>query len=265
MEKRQAIGGALLLGGVAAGVLAYVFRDRGPRRQQVAVRTVSLPQLTQAYQTNGGMPVLGRPTSPAAPTKDRIGYKQTFEGSGGYPAAIFVTRGGPAYVVRGGFYSAFTNFPAIGWPLEDEHPIRSGPDAGIKQIQKFTNGEMRWNRRTGQLMVKVGQAIVYDSGRPPQRKRDAPWYEDAWDFTKSNAGTIVAVGEGIALLPAAIGAVGIGVVFAPVSGGSTLLAAGGVVAGMYVTVTEEKKQIDNLTGASAEPDYSGPPTASDLF
>lgn len=140
------------------------------------------PQIREAYDRNGGAPVLGRPAGPAVGVRNGRGFIQPFEGNSGQPAAIFAHVGAQAYVVRGGFY-ALHNFlgPKIGWPIKDEYEIRVkglGINSGqVKRYQKqrFDTGvEFLLDKDTGLLKATWNMSVIYSSRPPP--KTDTPWY-----------------------------------------------------------------------------------------
>jgi len=198
MEKRKAVAVAVLLGGATVIGLALAFGRSGSTRDTrvgLSARAVSFPQIAGAHARNGGVIGLGRPTTPAILMVGGRGAIQMYAGGDGGSAAIFVLRGGPAYVLRGGFYVAHQSYSKIGWPIEDERSCENG----TKQCQRFTNGEMRWNRKTGQLMVKIGRDIVFNSGRPPQKKPDRPWYITFLKAEKYMYIDIPSIGAGYAL------------------------------------------------------------------
>lgn len=238
------------MGSSPARIAAYRERLNALRLQPVAIASIKV-----AYDRYG-QGILGVPTAPVVGFGNGKGFVQTFTGSGNYPAAIFARPNMPAYVVRGGFYDLMKRFSSVGWPIEDEHRVEGPSDierqaigigaarnAGHHSSQRFTKAKMTWNPVTGNATVKVGNLLPWNSIRPKPTPKSA-WYEDVWDTTVEHAGTVVAVAEAVTLLPAVAGAVGVGVVLAPFTGGASLLAAGGVVVGAGITVMATKEGVD---------------------
>jgi hypothetical protein len=193
VEKRKAVAIVALVGGAALAGLALAFGR--PKGVGLVARATNFPQIIGAFGRNGGAVGLGHPTTPAILMAGGRGAIQTYDGGNRGPAAIFVLRGGPAYVVSGGFYELHGGYPEIGWPIEDEHSCENG----TKQCQRFTNGEMRWNRYHGQATVKVDGRIVYNSGRPKQRKSGSPWYVTFLKAQKYMYVDIPSIGAGYVL------------------------------------------------------------------
>lgn len=244
------------------------------RVMQLNVYPAAFAGIKTAYNRVGEA-ILGKPTAPAM-SMDGKGVVQTFSGSGGYPAAIFARRGGPGFVVRGGFYGIYGRFTkALGWPLGEEervpgpspidrHSIGIAKPPAWHSSQRFSRGLMTWNPVTGNVAVQIGNRPPWNSIRRPPRKEKA-WYEEAWDFTVEHGGTIVAVAEAVTLLPGVVAAVGVGVVLAPFTGGASLIAAGGVVVGAALTVKATKQGVDGLLAAADDGDVgAGAAAAQDL-
>lgn len=244
------------------------------RVMNLAIVPVHLAGIKTAYDRLGAA-VLGQPLAPAIGVSDK-GFMQTFTGRGGYPAAIFMRRGSPAYAVHSGFYDFHRRFGSLGWPIENERrvaglsPIDRRP-IGVSDsrgtwhtAQRFSRGVMTWNPVTQNVAIKIGNRAVWNSIRRPPVK-DKAWYEDTWDFTVEHAGTVVAVAEAVTLLPGVVGAVGVGVVLAPFTGGASLVAAGGVVVGAALAVKATKQGVDGLLHAADEGDVgAGAEAAGDL-
>lgn len=245
------------------------------RVMRLAITPVHLAGIKEAYDRYGAA-VLGQPIAPAIGVGGK-GFVQTFTGSGGYPAAIFMRRGAPGYVVRGGFYDIFRRFKAVGWPLEDERRV-AGQSPIERQVigiaarqqgawhsaQRFSRSVMTWNPVTQNVTLKIGNLPAWNSIRRKPPRRTA-WYEDAWDLTVEYGGTVAAVGTAVTLIPAVIAGVGVGVILAPVTGGASLLGAGATVIAAATVVKATKQGVDGLLHAADEGDVgAGAEAAGDL-
>ena len=134
------------------------------------------------------------------------------------------------------------------WPIEDEQTtamtalgVGRGA-ASFKQTQRFQNGfQFAWYSATERLTARIGIATVYDS-KPPKALR--AWYQKSWGkiaiFMINPAAGVVALTMGdlkrgldmaiaIGTDPAVLATVGLGVILAIPTGGSSLAAAAPLV------------------------------------